>query len=210
MTAFEHLGASRVIAVVPKVAPSRAPSLAAALVRGGLEMLEVTLRADGAIDALLAIATDGPAEVVLGAGTVLTRSQVDVAVAAGATYIVSPGYSAPVVRRCRDLGVPCIPGVATATEVMSALDDGATVLKFFPAQAGGGPALLRSLAAVFPNVRWIPTGGITRESMAEWLQLPEVIAVGGSWMIAPPDDEGVERLAREAVAAAAERRGPGQ
>ena len=130
--------------------------------------------------------------------------QVDLAVEAGARFVVTPGLSARVVERCRELDVLVIPGVATATEVIAALDHGLDLLKLFPAEAAGGVALLRALHGPFPGVRLIPTGGVSAANAASYLALPSVAAVGGSWMVAPEliaarDFAAVTRLAREAV-----------
>ena len=146
---------------------------------------------------------------LVGAGTVVRPEQVDAAVEAGARFVVTPGFSARVVGRCRELGVPVIPGVATATDVIAALDHGLKLLKFFPAEAAGGIAALKALAGPFPGVRWIPTGGISATNAASYLALPSVAAVGGSWMVAPDliaqrDFGAVTRLAREAVSLGAE------
>ena len=204
----DQLAAARVVPVVTRLAPGDARALASALVRGGLSVIEVTLRAAGAIEAIGAIAADPPDGLLLGAGTVLTVDQVDAAVDAGARFVVSPGLSARVVARCAARGVPCIPGVVTATEVMAALDEGLDLLKFFPAEAAGGVMTLRALAAPFPQARWVPTGGITIANLAGYFAVPAVTAVGGSWMVRPEliemgrFDE-LERLAREAATAAA-------
>ena len=123
---------------------------------------------------------------LVGAGTVVRPEQVDLAVEAGARFIVMPGFSPGVVERCRELDVLVIPGVATATEVIAALDHGLELLKLFPAQVAGGVALLRSLQGPFPGVRWIPTGGVSAANAASYLALPSVAAVGGSWMVAAP------------------------
>jgi 2-dehydro-3-deoxyphosphogluconate aldolase/(4S)-4-hydroxy-2-oxoglutarate aldolase len=204
---LDQLAAARVVPVVTRVAAYRARALAAALALGGLRVIEVTLRAPGAIDAIRAVAADPPADLLVGAGTVLTAEQVDAAVDAGARFVVSPGLSARVVERCRARGVPCIPGVVTATEVMAALDAGLELLKFFPAEAAGGLATLRALAAPFPQVRWVPTGGISAASAGDYLAVPAVVAIGGSWMVKPELIEAgrfdeVERLAREAAVVA--------
>jgi 2-dehydro-3-deoxyphosphogluconate aldolase/(4S)-4-hydroxy-2-oxoglutarate aldolase len=135
--------------------------------------------------------------------------QVDQAVDAGARFIVSPGMSDGVIDRCRDAGLPVLPGVATATEIMRALDAGLDLVKFFPAGLLGGPAGVRSLAAPFPAMRFVPTGGIGPLELADYLRVPAVLAVGGSWMVAPDLVEAgrfdeVERLTRAAVTAAAE------
>jgi 2-dehydro-3-deoxyphosphogluconate aldolase/(4S)-4-hydroxy-2-oxoglutarate aldolase len=143
---------------------------------------------------------------VVGAGTVLTVEQVDAAVRAGATYIVTPGYSRAVVRACQDRGIPVIPGVATPTEIQMALQDGLTLVKFFPAEAIGGTRALSAMAAPFPGLRFIPTGGISPDNLEDYLALPSVLAVGGSWMasaslVSQKNWADVSRLAAEAVAA---------
>ena len=144
-----------------------------------------------------------------GAGSVRTAQQVDQAVDAGAGFIVSPGFSDGVVHRCRDLDVPVLPGVATATEVMRAFDADLDVVKVFPASGLGGPAGVRTLAAPFPGMRFVPTGGIGPSELAEYLRIPAVLAVGGSWMVSPEllrkgrFDE-IARLTRDAVEVAAE------
>jgi 2-dehydro-3-deoxyphosphogluconate aldolase/(4S)-4-hydroxy-2-oxoglutarate aldolase len=122
---------------------------------------------------------------LVGAGTVLTRDQVDRAVDAGARFVVSPGFGPAVVARCQELGVPVFPGVASATEIMMALDAGLDTVKFFPAEQLGGAAMVKALAAPFRSVRFIPTGGVTTANLAGYLALPSVLAVGGTWMVAP-------------------------
>jgi 2-dehydro-3-deoxyphosphogluconate aldolase/(4S)-4-hydroxy-2-oxoglutarate aldolase len=146
-------------------------------------------------------------DIVLGAGTVLQPEQVDRAVDAGATYIVTPGFSAKVVRRCREKGVPVFPGVATPTEVQMALDEGVDVVKFFPAESLGGIKALKAIAAPYSMVRFIPTGGINLEKLPDYLAFKAVVAVGGSWMVAPEllkerNFAEVTRLAAQAVAVA--------
>jgi 2-dehydro-3-deoxyphosphogluconate aldolase/(4S)-4-hydroxy-2-oxoglutarate aldolase len=184
--------------------------LAEALTAGGLPLAEVTFRTSAARETVATMAAD-PAMVV-GAGTIISADQVDTAVAAGARFVVSPGFSQAVVRRCRDLDVPVVPGVATATELMAALDAGITIVKLFPAEPLGGITALRSLAAVFPQVRFVPTGGISAANAMTYLTEASVLAVGGSWMVAPPllarqSWDAVARLTAEAVALA---RGAGQ
>jgi 2-dehydro-3-deoxyphosphogluconate aldolase/(4S)-4-hydroxy-2-oxoglutarate aldolase len=136
---------------------------------------------------------------------------VDLAHEAGARFIVTPGFSGRVIDRCHKLGMAVIPGVATATEVIAALDYGIDLLKFFPAHASGGVTMLRALQGPFPQVRFIPTGGVSAANMADYLALSSVVAVGGSWMVSPERVRGgefaaVSRLAREAVQIAAEAR----
>ena len=176
--------------------------LAAALERGGLPIVEVTFRTDAATQAIRLFAAEKG--MLVGAGTVVRPEQVDAAVEAGARFVVTPGLSAGVVERCRQLDVPLIPGVATPTEVIAALDEGLELLKFFPAEAAGGVHYLRALQGPFPLVRWIPTGGVTASNATSYLNLPSVAAVGGSWMVAPSmiaarDFDSIARLAREAV-----------
>jgi len=181
--------------------------VAAALAEGGLPVAEVTFRTAVAADAIARIAAE--TDVLVGAGTVVRPEQVDEAVAAGARFIVTPGLSARVIERCRELDVLVIPGVATATEVIAALDLGLDLLKLFPAEAAGGVALLRALRGPFPDVRFVPTGGIGPANAAAYLALASVPAVGGSWMVAPEliaarDFAAVTRLTREALVLAAE------
>lgn len=176
------LGGHRVIPVVVIDDVGRAEPLADALADAGLLVAEVTLRTESAIDAMRVLSQRG--DLVVGAGSVRTAAQVDVAVAAGAQFIVSPGLSEAVVARCTDCQVPVLPGVATPSEIMCALDLGVDIVKLFPAGLLGGPAAVRDLAAPFPSVRFVPTGGVSPGNVAEYLALPAVAAVGGSWMVA--------------------------
>jgi 2-dehydro-3-deoxyphosphogluconate aldolase / (4S)-4-hydroxy-2-oxoglutarate aldolase len=193
----------RVIPVVTISDPDSAPSIAAALVRGGLPIAEVTFRSDCAEEAIAAIASQTDARV--GAGTITDSELVDRAAAAGATFIVTPGFSAAVVERCLEIGIPVIPGVGGATDIMSALAYGLTVVKLFPADALGGPKTVRALSGPFPGVRFVPTGSVTATTASEYLAIDSVAAVGGSWItpslaITSGRFEEVERLAAEAVA----------
>jgi len=204
---LESVLARRVIPVVTLSDADSATNVAAALVRGGLPIVEVTFRSDAAEEAIAAIASQ--TDVRVGAGTVIDSGLVDRAAAAGATFIVTPGFSAPVVERCLEIGIPVIPGVGGATDIMSALAYGLTVLKLFPADALGGPKTVRALSGPFPRVRFVPTGGVTATTASEYLAIDSVAAVGGSW-ITPPEAvtshrfEEVERLAAEAVGICAE------
>jgi len=177
------LGDVRVIPVVVVESPGAAEPLAAALADGGLPCAEVTLRTPAALEALAAMSR--VPGMLVGAGSVVTPGQVDAAVAAGARFVVSPGLSEAVLARCRDRGVPALPGVATAGEIMRALEAGVDLVKLFPAGQLGGPAGLRALAAPFPEVRFVPTGGVGPGNLADYLGLGPVAAVGGSWMVAP-------------------------
>lgn len=183
MSALDVLRGHRVVPVVVLDDPARADDLGAALVAGGLPVAEATLRTPQSAAVLRRLATNS--DLVVGAGTVLTTDQVDLAREAGAQFVVSPGLSVAVVRRCQALELPVIPGVSSATEIMAALDLGLDTVKFFPAEASGGLACIKALAAAFPQVQFVPTGGITVRSAPAYLSHPAVAAVGGSWMVAP-------------------------
>jgi 2-dehydro-3-deoxyphosphogluconate aldolase / (4S)-4-hydroxy-2-oxoglutarate aldolase len=200
---LEAIAAIRLVPVLTFGDASAALHVGAALRAGGLPCAEVTLRTPAALDAIGAMASDP--DMLIGAGTVLTPDQVRDAVAAGARFIVSPGFDREVVEACGRLGVPAIPGVATATEIQKALRAGIGVVKLFPAEAIGGVKTLEALGAPFPTLRFIPTGGISPENAGRYLAHPAVLAVGGSW-IAPTGlvdaarfDE-ITRRAREAAA----------
>ena len=178
--------------------------LARALVRGGLRVLEVTLRTPAALDAIRAMrAVEGA---IVGAGTVLGQAQYDAAIEAGAQFVVSPGLTDALVALAAARGeVPLLPGVATASEVMRAREVGYTRLKFFPAESSGGVATLEGFASVFPDVRFCPTGGISSDSATRYLALANVACVGGSWpmpaeAMAQRDWGRIERLASATAA----------
>ncbi|MFE0984773.1 bifunctional 4-hydroxy-2-oxoglutarate aldolase/2-dehydro-3-deoxy-phosphogluconate aldolase [Streptomyces rochei] len=177
--------------------------LARALVAGGLPAIEVTLRTPVALDAIRAIAAEVP-DAVVGAGTVVTAEQVAEVVAAGARFLVSPGWTDALLTAMCDSGVPFLPGVSTTSEVVALLERGVREMKFFPAEAAGGTAYLKALAAPLPQARFCPTGGIGPASAPRYLALPNVGCVGGSWMlpkdaVADRDWGRVEALAREAA-----------
>lgn len=180
---LERLTELQLLPVVTIDQADRAEPLARALVEGGLPCVEVTFRTDAAEEALRRIADLGE-EMVVGAGTVLDVEQVDRAVAAGARFLVSPGLDEEVVRAAQERHVPVLPGVATASELMRARRLGLEVVKLFPAEAIGGIPLLKSLAAPFPDMRFVPTGGVHGENLRSWLAQPQVPFCGGSW-IAP-------------------------
>ena len=205
---LEIICARGVIPVVPALGAASAQALGAALKDGGLPVLEMTLRSENALGVLRELASDP--DLLVGAGTVIRPAQVEQALAAGARFVVTPGVSVPVLERCRELQMPVIPGVATATEVIAALDQGVDLLKLFPAEASGGVAMIKALAAPFPDVRFVPTGGVSAENAASYLKLAAVKAVGGSWMVTPAasgDFGAVATLAAQAVKLAAEARG---
>ncbi|MGZ8260648.1 MAG: bifunctional 4-hydroxy-2-oxoglutarate aldolase/2-dehydro-3-deoxy-phosphogluconate aldolase [Caldimonas sp.] len=191
--------------VIPVIVLQRADDavpLARALVAGGVRVLEVTLRTPAALAAIAAIAREVP-EAIVGAGTVRSDADAHAAHAAGARFAVSPGWSPRVAAACRALGIALLPGVATASEVMQAADEGFRFLKFFPAAAAGGPALLKAWASPFADVGFCPTGGIDAASAPENLALANVKVVGGSWLtpaeaVAAGDWARIERLARDA------------
>ncbi|MFE0253274.1 bifunctional 4-hydroxy-2-oxoglutarate aldolase/2-dehydro-3-deoxy-phosphogluconate aldolase [Streptomyces sp. NPDC059010] len=192
--------------VVPVVVvddPSDAVPLARALVRGGLPAIEVTLRTPAALEAIRVIAEAVP-DAVVGAGTVITPEQVTDAVTAGARFLVSPGWTDVLLDAMRASGVPYLPGVSTTSEVVALLERGVREMKFFPAEAAGGTAYLKSLYGPLPQARFCPTGGIGPASAPGYLALPNVGCVGGSWMlpadaVAARDWGRVEALAREAA-----------
>lgn len=205
---FEELvGTLSVIPVVEIPRPEDAVPLARALAEAGLPCAEITFRTAGAADAIAAIAAGVP-DFLVGAGTVLTLGQAEEAVAAGAAFLVSPGFDAGLVRYAQKRGVPMLPGVCTPTEIMAALSLGVSVVKLFPAEASGGVAYLKAVAAAFRQVRFVPTGGIAPGNLAAYLALPQVAACGGSWMVAKDliaggDHDRIRELTAEAVALAA-------
>jgi 2-dehydro-3-deoxyphosphogluconate aldolase/(4S)-4-hydroxy-2-oxoglutarate aldolase len=170
--------------VIPVIVIDRledAVPLARALVAGGVKVLEVTLRTPVALAAIEAMVREVPGAIV-GAGTIRSAADARSARQAGAVFGVSPGYTPEVGAACRDVGLPLLPGVATASEVMAAQADGLSFLKFFPATAAGGIPMLKALAGPFPDVSFCPTGGITLQSAPEFLALPNVKVCGGSWL----------------------------
>ncbi len=170
--------------VIPVIVIDRvedALPLARALLAGGVKVLEVTLRTAAGLPAIEAIARHLP-EAVVGVGTVLDADDARRASAAGARFAVSPGYTPQVGRACKDLGLPLLPGVATSSEIMAALADGYAFLKLFPAEAVGGTTLLKAWASPFGQVVFCPTGGISAASAPQYLALPNVRCVGGSWL----------------------------
>jgi 2-dehydro-3-deoxyphosphogluconate aldolase/(4S)-4-hydroxy-2-oxoglutarate aldolase len=175
------LEVSPVIPVVTIDNPDHAVPLARALLAGGIGILELTLRTGRALEALAAISAAVP-EILVGAGTVRTPQQADDAVQHGARFVVSPGASLRLLSHLVSLPVAVLPGVATVSEMLTALDHGLTELKFFPAGPIGGPSYLSAVAAPVPEARFCPTGGVTPENMADYLALPNVPAVGGSWL----------------------------
>jgi 2-dehydro-3-deoxyphosphogluconate aldolase/(4S)-4-hydroxy-2-oxoglutarate aldolase len=180
-----------------------AVALADALAAGGLATIEITLRTAGALGAIRAIRTSRP-EMVVAAGTVMSSEAVDAAVDAGAQLIVAPGFASAVVERAVERGVPILPGAVTPTEIELGLAHGLATFKFFPAEAAGGVRYLAALAGPYRDVRFVPTGGIDPSNLGAYAALPNVVACGGSWMVAKGllrerDMASVSRLAREGV-----------
>ncbi|GEP04640.1 bifunctional 4-hydroxy-2-oxoglutarate aldolase/2-dehydro-3-deoxy-phosphogluconate aldolase [Methylobacterium oxalidis] len=177
---------------------AHAEPIAEALVGGGLTALEVTLRTPAALDVIRAMSRVEGA--VVGAGTVLNVRDLDAAMEAGARFIVSPGLTAPLTEAAIERGIPYLPGVANAADIMRGLDHGLSRFKFFPAEAAGGIKALKALASPFGQVRFCPTGGITEASAPEWLALEPVLCVGGSWVVpaGAPDVSAIRRAAEGA------------
>lgn len=202
--ALDRIERFGIVPVVTIDDAERAVPLALALAAGGLPVAEVTLRTAAGLGAIRAIA-DSVAEVLVGAGSVMTETDATAAIDAGARFLVSPGFDDGVVDLARDRSVAMLPGIATATELMRAHRRGLDVVKMFPAEAIGGISLLSSLAAVWPDTRFVPTGGISPTNAADYLGHDSVLAVGGSWMvprdvIASGDWAAITRLAGDAVA----------
>ena len=201
LTALQVMQDAPVIPVIVLHDVAHAVPMARALVAGGIRMLEVTLRTPQALACMEAIAREVP-EAVVGAGTVRSKADAQAAARAGARFAVSPGYTSAVGQACRDAGLALLPGVATGSEIMRAADDGFTQLKFFPAMQAGGPAMLKAWGGPFFDVQFCPTGGVTLQNAPEFLVLPNVICVGGSWLVpadalAQGDWARVTQLARD-------------
>lgn len=197
------LGRHRLVPVVEITDPASAPDLGRALEAGGLPIVEVTFRTAGAAEAIRRL-RDACPDVVVGAGTILRPDQVDAALDAGAAFLVAPGLNPAVVAHAHERGAVMVPGVATATEIEAAASLGLDLVKFFPAEVAGGPRFLRAVAPVYPEIRFMPTGGISLANLPDYLAVPAVLACGGSWVaprghIADGAFDEIVRLTREAV-----------
>jgi 2-dehydro-3-deoxyphosphogluconate aldolase/(4S)-4-hydroxy-2-oxoglutarate aldolase len=204
INATEVVSRVPVIPVITISSMADALPLAEALVKGGLTVLEITLRTAVALEAIKELCQAFP-QAMVGAGTLLNADQVYQAKLAGAQFLVSPGSTPTVLKAANDVALPILPGGCTPTELMNLLDSGYTVAKFFPAEAAGGVAMLKALAAPIPQIRFCPTGGITPGNAAAWLALPNVACIGGSWMVSQKLVDArqwseVERLSRLAAA----------
>jgi 2-dehydro-3-deoxyphosphogluconate aldolase / (4S)-4-hydroxy-2-oxoglutarate aldolase len=203
LTSLDVMQDAPVIPVIVLNDVNHAVPMARALVAGGIRMLEVTLRTPVALQCIERIAKEVP-EAVAGAGTVRTPAEAQAAARAGARFAVSPGFTNSIGQACRDNGLPLLPGVATGSEIMMAQEAGYTELKFFPAMQAGGPAMLKSWSGPFFDVKFCPTGGVSASNAKEFLSLPNVICVGGSWLVpndalAVGDWARITALAAEAV-----------
>lgn len=202
---LKKLGAIGLVPVIKIEDASKALPLGRALIAGGLPCAEVTFRTAAAAEAIRAM-TEGFPDMLVGAGTVISVELAKKAQAAGAKFIVSPGFNPAVVDWCLAEGIPVVPGVNNPSNVEAGLERGLEVLKFFPAEASGGVEMLDALAGPFPQVQFMPTGGIGANNLADYVKRSNVLAVGGSWMVKADmiergDWEGIERLCREAVTA---------
>lgn len=177
----EIMTLSPVIPVLTVEDVGHARPIAEALVSGGLRVLEVTLRTPAGLDAIRAMSEVKGA--IVGAGTVLNEADLHTSLEAGARFIVSPGLTRPFAEASIASGIPFLPGIATATDIMHGLDLGVTRFKFFPAMAAGGIPALKALSAPFPHIRFCPTGGISEATAPDWLALDSVLCVGGSWLV---------------------------
>ena len=204
LQAIDVMRDAAVIPVIVLTDVAYAVPLARALVAGGIRMLEVTLRTPQALECIERIAKEVP-EAVVGAGTVRSARDAQAAAKAGARFAVSPGFTNAVGAACRDVGLPLLPGVATGSEIMMAQEAGFTQLKFFPAMQAGGPAMLKAWSGPFFDVQFCPTGGVSTANAKEFLSLPNVVCVGGSWLtpldaMARGDWAAITELARAATA----------
>ncbi len=204
---LEQIAQHKIVPVVVVNDAKNADGLADAMVAGGMPVAEITFRTAAAADAIRAMANRS--DLIVGAGTVRSVAQVEEAAEAGATFIVSPGLSEAVVRHAQELGLPVLPGCATPTEIMAAQGLGLDTVKFFPANVYGGAPAIKSLAAPFTDVKFIPTGGVSPKNLADFLALPCVPAVGGSWMVPAQavdnqEFDKIEQLCREAARLVAE------
>ncbi|MBU0959946.1 MAG: bifunctional 4-hydroxy-2-oxoglutarate aldolase/2-dehydro-3-deoxy-phosphogluconate aldolase [Proteobacteria bacterium] len=192
------------VMVIKKV--EHAVPLARALVAGGIRVLEIVLRTDSAIDAIRSINAEVP-EAITGAGTVVNAHDLAAVTDAGAFFAISPGLTPTLLSAANKGTIPLIPGIATVSELMMGIEQGYNTFKFFPAEAAGGIKILKSIAGPFPQIRFCPTGGISAENYRDYIRLPNVLCVGGSWIV--PNDliegedwQGITRMAQEAVAGA--------
>jgi 2-dehydro-3-deoxyphosphogluconate aldolase/(4S)-4-hydroxy-2-oxoglutarate aldolase len=200
---IEKISAMGVIPVVAIENASDAGGLGDALIEGGLPCAEITFRTAAAASAIRTLCNSHP-EILVGAGTVLTKSDAETAVDAGASFVVTPGFDGDLVDWCLDQSIPVIPGVMTPTDINAAINRKLNVLKFFPAEAAGGVKTLKAISGPYGSIKFVPTGGITLGNLEAYLSLPNVVACGGSWLvqkdqISSGEFDTIESLVREAV-----------
>ena len=200
---IEKISAMGVIPVVAIENASDAGGLGDALMEGGLPCAEITFRTAAAASAIRTLCNSHPG-ILVGAGTVLTKSDAEIAVDAGASFVVTPGFDGGLVDWCLDKSVPVIPGVMTPTDINAAINKKLKVLKFFPAEAAGGIKTLKAISGPYGSIKFVPTGGITLGNLEDYLSLPNVVACGGSWLvkkdqISSGEFDTIETLVREAV-----------
>ena len=200
---IEKISAMGVIPVVAIENASDADGLGDALIEGGLPCAEITFRTAAAASAIRTLCNSHP-EILVGAGTVLTKSDAETAVDAGASFVVTPGFDGDLVDWCLDQSIPVIPGVMTPTDINAAINRKLNILKFFPAEAAGGVKTLKAISGPYGSIKFVPTGGITLGNLEAYLSLPNVVACGGSWLvqkdqISSGEFDTIESLVREAV-----------
>ena len=200
---IEKISAMGVVPVVAIENASDVGGLGDALIGGGLPCAEITFRTAAAASAIRTLCNSHP-EILVGAGTVLTKSDAETAVDAGASFVVTPGFDGDLVDWCLDQSIPVIPGVMTPTDINAAINRKLNVLKFFPAEAAGGVKTLKAISGPYGSIKFVPTGGITLGNLEEYLSLPNVVACGGSWLvkkdqISSGEFDAIESLVREAV-----------
>lgn len=203
---LKSLKAKRVVPLVQSDDAKTALKISEALLKGGLDVLEVVLRTDAALDCLEAIAKEFP-HAHVGAGTVLSAEQSREVIRRGASFIVSPGLDSASVKVANEAGIPILPGVSTATELQQAWNMGLRTVKIFPASLVGGPPMVKALSSVFRDVQFMPTGGVSTANLKDYLAVPAVLACGGSWLtpkdaIDAGDFAAITKLAKDAIAIA--------
>ncbi len=203
---LNSLEEKRVVPLVQSEDPATALKISEALLEGGLDVLEVVLRTDAALECLEAIAKEFP-QAHVGAGTVLSADQSQDVIRRGATFIVSPGLDPASVKLAQSQNIPILPGVSTATEALSAYNMGLRTVKLFPASVVGGPKMLKALGSVYRDMRFMPTGGVNPQNLPDYLAVPSVLACGGSWLtpkaaIEAGDFAAITKLAKDAIAIA--------
>jgi len=200
---IEKISAMGVVPVIAIENASDAVGLGDALIEGGLPCAEITFRTAAAASAIRTLCNSHPG-ILVGAGTILTKSDAETAVDAGASFVVTPGFDGDLVDWCLGQRIPVIPGVMTPTDINAAINRKLNVLKFFPAEAAGGIKTLKAISGPYGNIKFVPTGGITLGNLEEYLSLPNVVACGGSWLvkkdqISSGEFDTIESLVREAV-----------